>query len=325
MAARWESLVHTPLAIQRRIRLALRDRQRAVLIGPWSSEVGFELLYWIPFLRKLFGEAGISPGRVIAVSRGGAAPWYHDLADRYHDLMEPFSHDEYLEYTHQREREQGVKKQLDQVACERVLLAQLSDEFDQPIVFHPSLMYRLFAAVWRGMRPTDFALDRCRHVPVPRQQELPEDFPLRSQSYSAVKLYCSDAWPDNEKNREHIRRLLAELAKRQPLVVLQASFAMDEHRDHAVPAGVEIIDASRWLEPRTNLAVQTAIVAHAAELHTTYGGFAYLGGLLDTPTRAYYSRDGFVKEHLEFSSRVFAENGFAEIEHRHLAESESNP
>ena len=47
-----------------------------VLVGPWAGEVGFELVYWIPFVRWALGHAGIDPARVTVLSRGGTASWY---------------------------------------------------------------------------------------------------------------------------------------------------------------------------------------------------------------------------------------------------------
>ena len=35
----------------RRELAALASKPEPILVGPWLGEVGFELLYWIPFLR----------------------------------------------------------------------------------------------------------------------------------------------------------------------------------------------------------------------------------------------------------------------------------
>ena len=63
---------------ERRItrRLAtLAGGNRPVLVGPWSGEVGFELLYWIPFVSWVLHDAAVSPERIVIVSRGGPASW----------------------------------------------------------------------------------------------------------------------------------------------------------------------------------------------------------------------------------------------------------
>ena len=47
---------------------------RPIILGPWLSETGFELLYWIPFLAWAKAYASLHDDQLIIVSRGGAAP-----------------------------------------------------------------------------------------------------------------------------------------------------------------------------------------------------------------------------------------------------------
>src|SRR5688500_20269007 len=42
-----------------------------IIAGPWLSEVGYEALYWVPFLRWFCAAYRIAPERLIAMSRGG--------------------------------------------------------------------------------------------------------------------------------------------------------------------------------------------------------------------------------------------------------------
>ncbi len=63
----------------RRVEQFLRH-DRPIIVGPWTGEVGFELLYWVPFVRWSVARYGIPPERLFVVSRGGAAPWYGRLA-----------------------------------------------------------------------------------------------------------------------------------------------------------------------------------------------------------------------------------------------------
>ena len=52
--------------------------RRHIVVGPWLSEVGFELLYWIPFLNWVKTYRPFDPERMVVVSRGGAGIWYHE-------------------------------------------------------------------------------------------------------------------------------------------------------------------------------------------------------------------------------------------------------
>ena len=58
-----------------------------VIVGPWTGEVGFELLYWIPFLQWVRETFPIDPARLIVVSRGGVASWYGHVASDYEDIF----------------------------------------------------------------------------------------------------------------------------------------------------------------------------------------------------------------------------------------------
>jgi hypothetical protein len=54
----------------------LRRSDLPILVGPWRGEVGFEALYWIPFIHRFVKSYGIDSKRIIPISRGGASAWY---------------------------------------------------------------------------------------------------------------------------------------------------------------------------------------------------------------------------------------------------------
>ena len=68
-----------------------------IVIGPWVGEVGYELLYWIPFLNWALKAFGLEQRRLIVVSRGGARHWYRHLTSEYVDVFDLFTLDEYRE------------------------------------------------------------------------------------------------------------------------------------------------------------------------------------------------------------------------------------
>ena len=73
--------------IERELAFLARGRH-PIIAGPWLSEVGFEVLYWIPFLRWFEDRYRVDRERVIAVSRGGASSWYADVAGAYVDIFD---------------------------------------------------------------------------------------------------------------------------------------------------------------------------------------------------------------------------------------------
>src|SRR5688572_32227402 len=81
------ALFRTEWQIERELAAIARGRG-PIIAGPWLSEVGFEALYWIPFLRWFEDRYRVDPGRVIALSRGGVADWYRDVAERYVEIFD---------------------------------------------------------------------------------------------------------------------------------------------------------------------------------------------------------------------------------------------
>ena len=151
-------------SVVRRELAALASKPGPILAGPWLGEVGFELLYWIPFLRWFARDLRRSPERLIAVSRGGAAgAWYASFAGRSHDALSFIPPDEFKRQNFDRSGRLGEQKQIGADAARRrdrrfVRKAEGRDVS----VLHPSIMYRLFAPYWWGHQAARMASARTR-------------------------------------------------------------------------------------------------------------------------------------------------------------------
>ena len=62
-----------------------------IILGPWLSEVGYEALYWVPFVRWFARNYDVDPERIVALSRGGVAAWYGGIASRYVEQFDLFT------------------------------------------------------------------------------------------------------------------------------------------------------------------------------------------------------------------------------------------
>jgi len=274
---------------------------QAVLVGPWTGEVGFELIYWVPFLRWALGHAGIDPARVTVFSRGGARPWYDGLANEYVDALDFTTADEF------RTRTAVSRKQRGLTAFDRDLLRRAcAARGGAPALIHPAMMYALFYPYWRREAPLarvlEYVRPRRHEPPAPPAVPLPDD-------YVAVRFYFSDCFPDTPGNRAFVSAVIGALADRHDVVVLHAGLGLDDHADTAVHGRdrVHVIDAG--VSPRDNLALQTAIIARARAFVGTYGGFSYLAPLHGVDTVAFYSDRNFQVSHLHMAQHISAEVG----------------
>jgi hypothetical protein len=285
--------------------LALVHGQDDVIVGPWTGEVGFELLYWIPFLNWLV-EKGLDPARLVIVSRGGAAPWYRHLTDRYVDLLEIVSPETFREET------AGPKKQIDRerdfdmrmIAAVRQRLGLSASA----AVLHPAAMFRLFAGVWRRRVPVDLVETFTRHAafarPAPLEgDERPAGLPA---DYVLAKFYFSKAFPDSSPNRKRVAKLLQIISAQAPVALLSTSTRIDEHVDYELrdASGLYVIDPHGV--PHRNLELQTRLIAGARGFVGTYGGFSYLAPFLGVRSLSFFARrKGFEAHHLELAHQVF--------------------
>jgi hypothetical protein len=277
---------------ERALARAGRDGER-VLVGPFLGEVGYELLYWTPLLRKLLRERGIERERVTVLTRGGAAVWYVDFAADAVEILDLVDVERYPEILRARRQHAGDAKQLTVDAFDLQLAARAREQIGDAHLLHPLLMYSRLRFLWEGLVSPDRApslADYARLAPPPVSLPLPE-------RYVAVKAYFSDSLPETTKTRRLLDELVKQVAEWSEVIVLANSGRLDEH-DEWHTTGTRVHSAIDWLEPRSNLAVQTEIVARADALVCTYGGFAYLGPLLGVPTLGVYARRAFNPVHL---------------------------
>jgi hypothetical protein len=261
---------------------------RPLVVGPFLGEVGYELLYWIPLVRRLLAEHGVPPDRVAVLARGGAGCWYRDVAGRGLEVLDLVPPERYLEELVGRRRREGHAKQFFSDPFDERVTALALERIGDAAVVHPLVMYSRLRFVWEGLQPPEEALRLADYRPLGREGwPLPAGCP---PDYVAVKLYFSGPFPDDEASRRLAAAVLAELARDSEVVVLTSGLQLDEHREW-VPSGLRVHDSSAWVTPQDNLAVQTALVARARAFACTYGGFSYLGAMLGVPTLALQTRE----------------------------------
>ena len=279
-----------------------------IIAGPWLGEVGFELLYWIPFLTWVASRFEIDRRRIVAVSRGGPELWYRRIAGSYYDVFDYFDPEEFRRANEKRRMEIGEQKQiqrsdLDEDVISKVVAVVGTSKTD---VLHPSLMYQLYRRFWWGHASSDSVRACARFEPFQKSEphEVLSDLP---SEFVAAKFYVNDCFPSTETNRDFVRTAVDSLARSIPVVSLATGLTLDEHNSYEVPS---LRDISGLVEARSNLEVQSAIVARAKAFVGTYGGFSYLSPFLGVPSIGLHSDPkGFARTHYELALAAFDEWG----------------
>ena len=296
--------------VERQLAGLARD-ERPIVAGPWLGEVGFELLYWVPFLRWFAEQYDIPPDRLIAVSRGGgAASWYAPFAGRSHDALSFMPLDDFKRKNEDRNGRLGEQKQVAATLLDEEIVDFVRNlEGCAVSVLHPSTMYRLFAPYWWGHQPLEWVRQYARFTPL-QPPALSVDLPV---NYTAIKFYFNDCFRDTLENRAFVERTIRSLAEQGPVISLSTGVAVDDHvpcePDIAAMRGIQHL-----LTPDSNLLVQSAIVARARRFVGTYGGFAYLAPFYGVRAVSYYTEpDGFSIRHLDLVRDVLKSGGRADL------------
>jgi hypothetical protein len=265
---------------RRELATALRS-DRALVVGPFLGEVGYELLYWRPYVLRLLRSHGVETDRVTVVGRGGSGAWYGEYASAARDAFELLPPAEVLRRIEERVGRTGQRKQLAVDDLDREL-QEAAAPGAAPI--HPLHLFWGERFAWEGLVSPEDAVAAVDHEPLPRG-ELPAAVAERlPERFVVLKAYFNECVPDTAANRNAYARLLDRLAGETAVVALQPPVRADDHDDWAPSEAVVRLDDV--LRPDTNLAVQAAVVARAERLVTTYGGFSYLGPYLGVPTTA---------------------------------------
>jgi hypothetical protein len=277
-----------------------------LILGPWLSEVGFETLYWVPYLRWLKAECNWDPARAIAISRGGVRSWYRGLADHYLELFDHLTPAEFTARNQARRDEgEGSHKQLSLSPLdeELVALARQREGFADAAIVHPSDMYQLFRYYWLGHRGPSFVQERTRL----ERLEAPGRFALAElpREFVAVKAYTAQSLPATAENRAVLAQIVAALAERIDVVTLDTGLAVDDHDDYRLADHPRVHNLGALLTPANNLELQTEVIARARAFVGTCGGLAWLAPMLGVPTVALFSDPRFLHAHLYFARKIY--------------------
>jgi hypothetical protein len=297
-----------------RLRRALVDGT-PIIVGPWTDEVGYELLYWIPFVRWVVDTWQIPREQLLVISRGGPSSWYGDLAYRYADVFSLVTLDEWKGPAVQPQAlswaEQKRLNNLGKEQFHREVLRRIQRAYDLPhfVQLSPDVMFELFQPYWKLREPIAYLKAYTCYAsitPPPPRPELP------FHDYVAVRFYASAVFPD--ENRTFAQEVIERIGRDQRVVLLNQPHSVDDHVD----IGTGTVYAFGETMPlATNLEIQTSVIGHARAFISTFGGLSYLAAFVRVPSVAVHSELStarlakrsrhLVQADLDAAAHVFAE------------------
>lgn len=292
---------------------ALADSGERIIVGPWLGEVGFELLYWVPFVAWVAERFGIAADRLVAVSRGGTRGWYKGIASCYYDAFDWVSPAEFRRQHDERIESLGEQKQRRINPFDQRLIAAVRERLGgAAAVLHPSTMYELISPYWFGHVGPEWVFHHSRYR---KLEDTGGDFTslrithgvVTRGGYTAVKFYFNESFPDDEQTRAFVRQIVRTLTAAGPVVMLTTALNVDDHG--AVDVREDGLVTLPDVPAHANLAAQSAVVAGARAFVGTYGGFSYLAPFHGVPATAYYVHNRFSTRHLTMARAALASVG----------------
>lgn len=289
--------------------------QYPIIIGPWLSEVGFEVLYWIPFLNWVIKEYHLDKNRITVISRGGAQLWYQNISVKYLDVFDYFSQNEFKNKNNERMLT-GTQKHTSISGFDNEIINFVKKDVgsENLCLLHPSIMYNLFKSYWRKVSSIDLVDDWTIYTKF-KPIENNDAIPGLPKDYIAMKFYFSPPFPATEENKEFVFNLISKLSVKYNIVLLNTGLDLDDHKDSYSGNQNKIFTLEHMMTPRNNLEIQTKAISGAKLFIGTYGGFSYLPPFYGVPSIAIYSHeDKFLPVHLDVSYRAFREIKFGSFD-----------
>jgi hypothetical protein len=263
---------------------------RPILLGPWRSEVGFEVLYWLPFLRWFKSYTGVKAERLFPVTRGGAGVLYPHMTGA--DLYQLRSVDAVrLENAYDRQTT-GMQKQWQFTAWDKGVLkeaaTQLLGRGEKYHVLHPSWMYWALEPFWeeqRGMKHLNGITEfQPLQKPTYHALQLPDAF-------VAVKWYSRATFDTRlDDVKRHVSEITGTIAAQVPVVLLTSGHGGDEHTDLIVD-GPNIAKLPP-VPAHESVHLQAAVMSRASAFVGTYGGVAQMALRMGIPSASFYQTWG---------------------------------
>ena len=247
-----------------------------VVIGPWFSELGHEILYWIPFANQLLFNAGKSKNAVGTISRSGADILYRSFSNTNVNALEYYSRNDWHEMINGLWLELGGQKQSSFSFEDHDVMSRVQNknpffcnlEGEKIFWLHPSTMFSMFRPFWRN----DFSIGTISWLlswPDYRFSKSHE-----GPTEVGMKFYGRPSFPCNASNQDFVSKVLQDYSGRNVRIIGDSSYEDDHPMFDLSSARPEsLVQIGDY---RTNLVPQIEVCGKSATFLSTYGGLNYV-------------------------------------------------
>lgn len=286
---------------------------RRIIIGPWTGELGSEILYWIPFVRTVLRDVSLNV-ELVVLGRGGSAVWYPGSHTDL-DLFEVFQEAYWSGKVFPRLQSEGLAmKQTRKSEVDFFMREQCGVGF----WLHPEMLFSVIRPFLVGKRDADWVgrfLDFGKS-----KSELPSGASAGDKAewtrvldalpakFIAVRGYARPSVTRDQVGRAFGSILKSHFDDDLPVVDLSIGFSVDDHFE--VPCASASRQPLDGVSAHMNLALQQAVIERSQALVCSYGGTAYLGLMAGVSTYAVVGDPSmYVWRHLDIANHLSSATG----------------
>jgi hypothetical protein len=295
---------------RRKIRNNFMERasHEDLILAPWLGEIGYEILYWIPFLHRMVESGAIHKSQLTVVSRGGVSEWYKGISENYVEIYDYFTPEELNNLKSERYEKAGTQKLIGQDnSVEDKILARITRQSSlSKNIYYPSeffnAMHPLFSRLGKAA-PFRMASDMLVHKQIGSSESNLKPL-VPSGKYICVNLYLRPSFSPSPAEYAILLASIDTLARKLGATVIELNSG-----DGLDPEHGNFSRNTNWVNsqtiyksnPSNNLEWQSALISGSMLYIGTYGGPSYISLMYNVPTIALYSsREGLnpVHEHV---------------------------
>lgn len=271
-----------------------------IIIGPWFSELGFELLYLIPYLNYLT-QIDEQLVNLTIVSRGGEIPLYQSLNWDYINSLAHYSEDEWDSLLSENWKIVGGLKQSKFTHIDGEILNKVITENNlnngRLVVVHPSIFFGIFSPFWRQ----DFHVKSI--IPVLNFPKIASVEPENKRIF--MKFYSRPSLADTVQTKLKIQTILKTLIDYQIDFCTRQAYK-DDHElikvDCSKFNNVKEFQANNF---RENLRIQLELMVKCSTAMVTYGGLSYFPLFYGHRVIAFYdNKTQYSQKHLQLAQHL---------------------
>lgn len=264
---------------QKKFRKKIYEYEDTIVFGPFFSEVGYEVLYWFPYINYLI--SGKQNQKIIILSRGGLSKVFFPFNNiEHHCLINLLGKKDYVDFIKMStgDYKDGLNQKGIIKNSNEELIQKLNLNSNKPLIVDPSKMFKFYKSYISkkvGIKSLNEFSNYDLYKNYNRLENTKKKYDL------CIKLYDAPQLRFNDFVKKKIIKKINSLSNKKICILISNKY--DDHEQIFLEKLNENIEKIK-IPDFDNLKYQSEIISNSKTFITPYGGMSYLGPILGAKT-----------------------------------------